>query len=145
MSQLLLPYRLRAAAADAPYHRLTLTVGEAVTAEPLRCGRILVRLPLATPALDGDPVCVQTTTDPVHGAAQGRAWRVLANTTDPAAVTFALVPDCDATFDGSWTAKFTLDVDHALAGTADITEETGAGTLTARTDTITAEGTSRDA
>lgn len=129
MTDLLLPYRLdvvprtRNDAGGYDLVRLSVDTGVKGVPWPVRCRRITLSVPLDR-GLPLGPVSVRTRLTPVVGRAQGRRWWINANTADPAVATFALVPENTASFDGTWSIAFTIELDHPVAATAGITEDT---------------------
>ncbi|MBW4716416.1 hypothetical protein [Saccharothrix obliqua] len=134
----LLPYRVeghagsRAAAdATAPGTRLRLTVGGPAP-EQVRCDGFVLTVPV-DPAVRHAPHLSVT---PVRGRAQGRHWWIAADRTDPAVLRLECVPDEPATFNGTWSVVFEIDLaapvgaavvgisEHAAAGTAALTSRT---------------------
>ncbi|WP_433261524.1 hypothetical protein ACQPZF_27060 [Actinosynnema sp. CS-041913] len=138
---LLLPYRLESRAgskaavdATAPGTRLLLTVGgpSAEHETQVRCDGFVLSVPV-DPAVRHAPHLRGT---PVRGRAQGRHWWIAADRTDPAVLRLECVPDEPATFDGTWSVTFEIDLPVPVgSAAAEISERAAAGTaaLTART------------
>jgi hypothetical protein len=126
----LVPYRVRSAVAEeAGFHRLVVTMGGEFPgpAAAVQCDEVVVRVPYATPAGNGEPVGYRVKTTPVTGRTRGRHWEVAVFLNDLAGLSVACVPAATATFDGSWDITVTVDVDRPLGGTTEIRERTHEG------------------
>ncbi|GAA2687960.1 MULTISPECIES: hypothetical protein [Actinosynnema] len=129
--------------AEPSYATLTLAYGKEKAAGaswPIECSKLVISIPTGrqATALTGDPQRINPSTG-IITAGNGKKWSIAKDSTDPNRTDYTLVPDDDATFDGTWQLNVELsgiEVNGAIGPvTLGLTEKTktSGGEFTERT------------
>ncbi|MBW4716417.1 hypothetical protein [Saccharothrix obliqua] len=130
--------------AEPSYATLTLVYGkekDPAASWPIDCSELRISIPTGrqATALTGDPQRINPSTGVVIDGT-GKKWNIARDSTDPNRTEYTLVPDDDATFDGTWQLDVKLSGIEVNGAVGPVSIVVGERTKTAGGDWTEREG-----